>query len=230
MVNKFRNLGTVDNLLSPGQHRTTRPPPSSKLPPPFSRARKGPFGIGHRRIRRTILRRIMKEDFIDFIFTRINVFPSWSFAESFSWCACAWWQMGLFGLCWTEAATCSMVGVWWSDVARVTYFYPLSPNYETFWPIYVSTDLLPGASFSCRWFKLKLDRNRLLLLPPNRLRPSFFAIFFKRLDKNPRNFRSEHLRTCPNYHYPDILLSHKYFRHFPLTRNVNFQAADSLSE
>ena len=69
-----------------------------------------------------------------------------------------------------------------------------------------------------------------LLLPPNRLRPSFFAIFFKRLDKNPRNFRSEHLRTCPNFHYLDILLSHKYFRHFPLTRNVNFQAADSLSE
>ena len=69
-----------------------------------------------------------------------------------------------------------------------------------------------------------------LLLPPNRLRPSFFAIFFKRLDKNQRNFRSEHLRTCPNFHYLDILLSHKYFRHFPLTRNVNFQAADSLSE
>ena len=69
-----------------------------------------------------------------------------------------------------------------------------------------------------------------LLLPPNRLRPSFFAIFFKRLDKNPRNFRSEHLRTCPNFHYLDILLSHKYFRYFPLTRNVNFQAADSLSE
>ena len=59
-----------------------------------------------------------------------------------------------------------------------------------------------------------------LLLPPNRLRPSFFAIFFKRLDENPRNFRSEHLRTCPNFHYRDILLSHKYFRYFPLTRNV----------
>ena len=58
----------------------------------------------------------------------------------------------------------------------------------------------------------------------------FFAIFFKRLDKNQRNFRSEHLRTCPNFHYLDILLSHKYFRHFPLTRNVNIQAADSLSE
>ena len=69
-----------------------------------------------------------------------------------------------------------------------------------------------------------------LLLPPNRLRPSFFAIFFKRLDKNQRNFRSEHLRTCPNFHYLDILLSHKYFRHFPLPRNVNFQAADSLTE
>ena len=69
-----------------------------------------------------------------------------------------------------------------------------------------------------------------LLLPPNRLRPSFFAIFFKRLDKNQRNFRSEHLRSCPNFHYLDILLSHKYFRHFPLTRNVNFQEADSLSE
>ena len=59
-----------------------------------------------------------------------------------------------------------------------------------------------------------------LLLPPNRLRPSFFAIFFKRLDENPRSFRSEHLRTCPNFHYLDILLSHKYFRYFPLTRNV----------
>ena len=59
-----------------------------------------------------------------------------------------------------------------------------------------------------------------LLLPPNRLRPSFFAIFFKRLDENPRNFRNEHLRTCPNFHYLDILLSHKYFRYFPLTRNV----------
>ena len=69
-----------------------------------------------------------------------------------------------------------------------------------------------------------------LLLPPNRLRPSFFAIFCKRLNKNQRNFRSEHLRTCPNFHYLDILLSHKYFRHFPLTRNVNFQAADSLGE
>ena len=59
-----------------------------------------------------------------------------------------------------------------------------------------------------------------LLLPPNRLRPSFFAIFFKRLEENPRNFRSEHLRTCPNFHYLDIFLSHKYFRYFPLTRNV----------
>ena len=59
-----------------------------------------------------------------------------------------------------------------------------------------------------------------LLLPPNRLRPSFFAIFFKRLDENSRNFRSEHLRTCPNFHYLDILLSHKYFRYFPVTRNV----------
>ena len=45
------------------------------------------------------------------------------------------------------------------------------------------------------------SRNSELLLPPNRLRPSFFAIFFKRLDENPRNFRSEHLRTCPNFHY-----------------------------
>ena len=57
-----------------------------------------------------------------------------------------------------------------------------------------------------------------------------FRDIFKRLDKNQRNFRSEHLRTCPNFHYLNILLSHKYFRHFPLTRNVNFQAADSLSE
>ena len=57
-----------------------------------------------------------------------------------------------------------------------------------------------------------------------------FRDIFKRLDKNQRNFRSEHLRPCPNFHYLDILLSHKYFRHFPLTRNVNFQAADSLSE
>ena len=62
--------------------------------------------------------------------------------------------------------------------------------------------------------------SRVLLLPPNRLRPSFFAIFFKRLNENPRNFRSEHLRTCPNFHYLDILLSHKYFRYFPLSRNV----------
>ena len=62
-----------------------------------------------------------------------------------------------------------------------------------------------------------------LLLPPNRLRPSVFAMFFKHLDKNQRNFRSEHLRTSPNFHYLDILLSHKYFRHFPLTRNVNFK-------
>ena len=30
-------------------------------------------------------------------------------------------------------------GVWWSDVARVTYFYPLSPNYETFLSISVPT-------------------------------------------------------------------------------------------
>ena len=59
-----------------------------------------------------------------------------------------------------------------------------------------------------------------LLLPPNRLRPSFFAIFFKRLDENPRNFRSEHLSTCPNFRYLDILLSHKDLRYFPLTRNI----------
>ena len=39
-----------------------------------------------------------------------------------------------------------------------------------------------------------------------------FAIFFKRLDKNLRNFSSEHLRTTPNFHYLDIVLSHKYFR------------------
>ena len=77
---------------------------------------------------------------------------------------------------------------------------------------------------------LRATTHSVLLLPPNRLRPSFFAIFFKRLDKNQRNFRSEYLRTCPNFHYLDILLSHKYFRHFPLTRNVNFQAADSLGE
>ena len=84
---------------------------------------------------------------------------------------------------------------------------PLEPN--------LSPPLLP--------MFLHVSRNTFpiyLLLPPNRLRPSFFEMFFKRLDENPRNFRSEHLRTCPNFHYLDILLSHKYFRYFPLTRNV----------
>ena len=60
-VKNFRNLGTMDKRKSPGQHRTARPPPSSKLPPPSSRARKDPFGIGHRRIGRSTLRGIMKE-------------------------------------------------------------------------------------------------------------------------------------------------------------------------
>ena len=73
---------------------------------------------------------------------------------------------------------------------------------------------------SVRWCRVNSLAAETLLLPPNRLRPSFFAIFFERLDENPRNFRSEYLRTCPNFHYLDILLSHKYFRYFPLTRNV----------
>ena len=38
--------------------------------------------------------------------------------------------------------------------------------------------------------------------------------------------RLRHLRRLRRF--SPILLSHKYFRHFPLTRNVNFQAADSL--
>ena len=78
------------------------------------------------------------------------------------------------------------------------------------------------------WRKIIIPRT--LLLPPNRLRPSFFAIFFILLDENPRNFRSEHFRTSPNFHYSDILLSHTYFRHFPLTRNVNFHAAYTIGE
>ena len=48
-----------------------------------------------------------------------------------------------------------------------------------------------------------------------------FAIFFKSLDGKPGNFGSEHFSTCPNFYYLDILLSLKYLRHFPLTRNVN---------
>ena len=65
-VKKFRNLGTVDKSKSPGKHRTARPPPSSKLPPPSSRARKlgwhRQFGTVRRRIGRTTLRRTMKEN------------------------------------------------------------------------------------------------------------------------------------------------------------------------
>ena len=67
-----------------------------------------------------------------------------------------------------------------------------------------------------------------LLLPLNRLVPYFFAIFFKSLDEKSRNFGSGHFSTCPNFHYLDILFPLKYLRHFPLTRNVNFHAADFL--
>ena len=47
-----------------------------------------------------------------------------------------------------------------------------------------------------------------------------FCVFFKSLDEKPRNFGSEHFRTCPDFHYLDILLSLKYLRHFRLTRNI----------
>ena len=59
----------------------------------------------------------------------------------------------------------------------------------------------------------------------------FLAIFFfKSLDEKTRNFGSEHFSTCPNFHYLDILLSLKYLRRFPLTRNVKLYADDFLGE
>ena len=55
-----------------------------------------------------------------------------------------------------------------------------------------------------------------LLLPPNRLKPSFFAIFFKRLDKNPQNFRSEHLRTCPQLSLSRYFVVTQIFQALPI--------------
>ena len=49
--------------------------------------------------------------------------------------------------------------------------------------------------------------------------PNFLRHFLS-LDGKPRSFGSEHFSTCPNFYYLDILLSLKYLRHFPLTRNV----------
>ena len=94
----------------------------------------------------------MEADFIFYFHMKKYFFPSCSFAESFCSSASARCQMNLSGLCWTKAATSSMVVVWWSNVARVIYFYPLSPlpklrNLLT----HFCTNLVPGASFSCRW-------------------------------------------------------------------------------
>ena len=68
----------------------------------------------------------------------------------------------LFGLCWTEAATCSMVTCclvvdFPGDLLSSTV--PKLRNLLT----HFCTNLLPGASFSCRCFKLKFDRNRRLV-------------------------------------------------------------------
>ena len=73
---------------------------------------------------------------------------------------------------------------------------------------------LPGCRL-CRFYPPPL-----LLLTPTRFRPSFFAIIFECVNGNGRNSRNHHFRTCGNFYSLDILLSLRYLRHFPLTRNV----------
>ena len=93
--------------------------------------------------------RIMKEDGIDFIFTWINIFflhdPSQSRSTD-----CARCQMDLTGLCWTEAATCSIVVVWWSDLPWwLTFIHcpQITKLVDQF--LY---QLTPRVIFSCRCF------------------------------------------------------------------------------
>ena len=79
-------------------------------------------------------------------------------------------------------------------------------------PVSVSRSLFPPSTVAAK--------------PPGTL--FFCDIFVHPLTKNHHTFGSEHFSTCPNFYYLDILLSLKYLRHFPLTRNVNFHADDFL--
>ena len=101
--------------------------------------------IWHRAYRASVewLRRIMKEKNIYSCEDKIYAIFLHDPSKVVLLDACARCQiMDLFGLCWTEATTCSMVTcclVSGSRLPLVTYFHPLSPNYETCWPISVPT-------------------------------------------------------------------------------------------
>ena len=117
---KFRNLGTVYESKSPWEvdHQTTghhragcrlRPAEPEKVHDLAS-------GTG------TSAEQLSKdhEGRLHRFYLHMNkyFFYSWSFAESFYWRPICPMFFGLcfFGLCWTEAATCSIVVVWWSDL------------------------------------------------------------------------------------------------------------------
>ena len=119
-VNKFRNLGTVDESKSPGEvnHQTTghhragcrlRPAELEKVHDLAS-------GTG------ASTERLSKdhEGRLHIFYLHMNTYfflhdPSQSRSTDARYARC---QMDLSGLCWTEAATCSIVVVWWSGIQR----------------------------------------------------------------------------------------------------------------
>ena len=161
--NKFRNLGTVDGSKSPGEvyHQTTghhrascrlRPAEPEKVHDLASGT-----GASAERLSKDHEGRLHR------FYLHMNKYflPSWSFAESFYWRTCAWCQMNISGLCWTEAVTCSIVVVWWSDLPWWLTF--IHCHQITKLMTHFCTNLFPGVIFSCRCFNEKFDRNRRLV-------------------------------------------------------------------
>ena len=114
--NKLRSLGTVDESKSPGEvdHQTTgHHRASCRLRPAEpERVHDLASGTGASSERLSMDHEVRLHIF----YTWINIFSFMIFAGSFFWRTCARCQMDLSGLCWTVAATCSIVVVWWSDL------------------------------------------------------------------------------------------------------------------
>ena len=117
-VNKFRNLETVDESKSPGEvdHQTTghhragcrlRPAEPEKVHDLASGT-----GASEERLSKDHEGRLHRFYLhINKYFFSFMILRSHSTDARYARC-----QMDLSGLCWTEAATCSIVVVWWSDL------------------------------------------------------------------------------------------------------------------
>ena len=117
-VNKFRNLGTVDESKSPGEvdHQTIghhragcrlRPAEPEKVHDLASGT-----GASAERLSKDHEGRLHR------FYLHMNKYfflhdPSQSRSTGARYARC---QMDLSGLCWTKVATCSIVVVWWSDL------------------------------------------------------------------------------------------------------------------